>query len=319
MYFTPLPKTKTKRSNLMKKIKSKIMGYWLAIILVILMTSNVQAADPSINLTALTAAIGTTNDLKIWFYFDLQNNGTSSVDRNRISIKYWFTFEQGHNVYLNYTSATDSAVNFTQVTNRNGVDMVAEITFNNSSNIEPGGNVGKFEMQYVDDWWSAKQDENNDYSFRSSDPTTLSPNNKVTVYYDGVLVYGIEPAPLLCLDGIQNGDETGIDCGGTCPACESTTSCDDGEQNGDETDIDCGGSCPPCESSSSCNDGIQNGDETGVDCGGTCPACPTCNDGIKNGNETGVDCGGSCSAACPTCNDGIQNGDETDIDCGGSC
>jgi len=47
--------------------------------------------------------------------------------------------------------------------------------------------------------------------------------------------------------------------------------CKDGIQNGTETGIDCGGSCPPCPT---CKDGIQNGDETGVDCGGSCPrAC----------------------------------------------
>ena len=122
-------------------------------------------------------------------------------------------------------------------------------------------------------------------------------------------------SPPTCNDGIQNGDETGVDCGGSsCPACPT---CNDGIQNGDETGVDCGGSsCPTCPT---CNDGIQNGDETGVDCGGSsCPACPTCNDGIQNGDETGVDCGGSSCPACPTCNDGIQNGDETGVDCGGS-
>ncbi len=53
-------------------------------------------------------------------------------------------------------------------------------------------------------------------------------------------------APPTCTDGIQNQDETGVDCGGTtCPACPS------------------------------CNDGIQNQDETGIDCGGSiCVACP---------------------------------------------
>jgi gliding motility-associated-like protein len=57
------------------------------------------------------------------------------------------------------------------------------------------------------------------------------------------------PAPPTCVDGIMNGLETGIDCGGpTCPACPD------------------------------CNNGIQDGTETGVDCGGTCVPCPTpCN------------------------------------------
>ncbi len=48
-----------------------------------------------------------------------------------------------------------------------------------------------------------------------------------------------------CTDGIQNGDETSIDCGGSeCAACAT---CDDGILNGTETDIDCGGDCPACE------------------------------------------------------------------------
>ncbi len=95
--------------------------------------------------------------------------------------------------------------------------------------------------------------------------------------------------------------------------------CDDGIQNQDETDIDCGGAtCPACPPS--CTDGIMNQDETGIDCGGaTCPACPTCNDGIQNQDETGIDCGGATCPACPeTCNDGIQNQDETGVDCGGA-
>ena len=127
-----------------------------------------------------------------------------------------------------------------------------------------------------------------------------------------------------CNDGIQNGNETGVDCGGSCSPCPVTPTCNDGIQNGNETGVDCGGSCSPCPVNPTCNDGIQNGNETGVDCGGSCSPCPvnpTCNDGIQNGNETGVDCGGSCSPCPvnPTCNDGIQNGNETGVDCGGSC
>jgi subtilisin family serine protease len=122
------------------------------------------------------------------------------------------------------------------------------------------------------------------------------------------------PACPTCTDGIQNGNETGVDCGGPdCPACPT---CNDGIQNGQETGVDCGG--PDCPACPTCTDGIQNGQETGVDCGGPdCPECDSCNDGIQNGQETGVDCGGPDCPACPTCNDGIQNGQETGVDCGG--
>jgi hypothetical protein len=38
-----------------------------------------------------------------------------------------------------------------------------------------------------------------------------------TFYFDDIVQ--TEPAAATCDDGIQNGDETGIDCGGTCNAC----------------------------------------------------------------------------------------------------
>ncbi|OQB05932.1 MAG: hypothetical protein BWY19_00711 [bacterium ADurb.Bin212] len=139
---------------------------------------------------------------------------------------------------------------------------------------------------------------------------------------DYTVNYTTTDAPT-CSDGIQNGDETGIDCGGSCDACPPEESCSDGILNQDEEDVDCGGVCDPCPVAPTCSDGIQNGDEEGIDCGGSCDACPTCSDGIQNQDETGIDCGGSCPACEEppeeTCSDGVQNQDETGIDCGGVC
>jgi hypothetical protein len=100
-----------------------------------------------------------------------------------------------------------------------------------------------------------------------------------------------------CYNGVQDGDETSVDCGGSdCPPCQAT--CDDGIQNQGEQGIDCGGPCPLC---ATCFDGVQNGQETGIDCGGPeCPPCPpSCNDLILNGTEDGVDCGGNCLVCDP--------------------
>ena len=84
-----------------------------------------------------------------------------------------------------------------------------------------------------------------------------------------------------------------------CLGGGSTPTCNDGILNGNETGVDCGG--PDCDACPTCDDGILNGNETDVDCGGPdCDACPTCNDGIQNGNETGVDCGGPDCDACDT-------------------
>jgi hypothetical protein len=71
----------------------------------------------------------------------------------------------------------------------------------------------------------------------------------------------------------------------------SAPTCSDGVQNGTETDVDCGGSCPPCADTKHCT---VAADCTSGNCFGYGPGtCVSCSDGVKDGNETGVDCGGS--------------------------
>ncbi|MFT4532977.1 MAG: hypothetical protein ACJA1A_001042 [Saprospiraceae bacterium] len=137
---------------------------------------------------------------------------------------------------------------------------------------------------------------NGSYSVTSGGATLASGGSFGANETTNICVGGGNPSPT-CSDGVQNGNETGVDCGG--PDCAACPTCSDGVQNGNETGIDCGG--PDCSACISCNDGVQNGNETGIDCGGTdCAACPTCNDGIQNGNETGVDCGGPDCSPCST-------------------
>jgi len=115
-----------------------------------------------------------------------------------------------------------------------------------------------------------------------------------------------------CDDTVQNGDETDVDCGGSCDGCTEGSACRVG--------ADCvSGSCSAgfC-TTASCTDGVQNGDESDVDCGGSCEACAdgaacATNDDCMNGACQN----GTCAGA--SCSDGAQNGDETGVDCGGSC
>jgi hypothetical protein len=137
------------------------------------------------------------------------------------------------------------------------------------------------------------------------------------------------PGPDKC-PGVCDGAGTCIGClqdadckpGHTCEAGNVCSSCDDGVKNGDETDVDCGGSCLLCPGTCNvdadcpggycweglcvrCDDGIQNGDETQVDCSdsdGHCPICfgPFCktNDECASGAcELGV----CCAKPCPLC------------------
>jgi hypothetical protein len=77
-----------------------------------------------------------------------------------------------------------------------------------------------------------------------------------------------------CIDTQSNAQNCG-DCGNACRAGHSCVSsncetCDDGIQNGDETDVDCGGSCPACPTDECVADNCDNGhvDHCDDSCGG---------------------------------------------------
>jgi hypothetical protein len=133
-----------------------------------------------------------------------------------------------------------------------------------------------------------------------------------------------------CDDDVENGAETGTDCGGPeCDPCEGTAdcvedsdceagtciamvcvlaeSCTDGEENGTETALDCGGDCEPCDDGETCE--VDDDCDSGS-CDGTCVAAE-CDDEARNGEETDVDCGGS---ECDPCADTLACVEDTDCE-----
>lgn len=135
-----------------------------------------------------------------------------------------------------------------------------------------------------------------------------------------------------CVDGVMNGEETDVDCGGsTCDACATgqgcevasdcasmtcdagtcvDPSCDDGVMNGAETDVDCGGAaCSPCGDGQGC--GQASDCASGVCSEGACQA-PACGDGVVNVEGEQCDDAGdsaACNADCTpaACGDGVIN------------
>jgi hypothetical protein len=124
-----------------------------------------------------------------------------------------------------------------------------------------------------------------------------------------------DSAPKTCTNGVQDADEDGIDCGGTCLGGCQGAPCGG---PGDCASGHCLESSGTCEEAT-CKDGIQNGGERGVDCGGSCLLCDrdsctthqecasglcleakcrplSCFNSTLDGSEEGVDCGGACLA-----------------------
>jgi hypothetical protein len=141
-------------------------------------------------------------------------------------------------------------------------------------------------------------------------------------------------APADCLSGVCSG----AGCGAGVAQCCQAPRCVDGVRNGGEVDIDCGGPCGLCPLDAQCT---QNAQCLSTFCqDGRCEDPGTCNDGLLNGTESSTDCGGDrcprcadrlpCSQAsdcvnnncfnnvCISCGSGVIDGSETDIDCGGS-
>lgn len=127
--------------------------------------------------------------------------------------------------------------------------------------------------------------------------------------------------------GNPDGKDEGADCneGGDCKSgvCErdrcAAPSHTDHVRNGDETGLDCGGSTAPrCGGGQPCqiaDDCVSSECNAGV-CGGPADPGPSARDRKKNGDETDVDCGGKSttgmSGPCDRCEDGakcIENSD----------
>ncbi|HOX42999.1 MAG TPA: fibrinogen-like YCDxxxxGGGW domain-containing protein [Myxococcota bacterium] len=115
-----------------------------------------------------------------------------------------------------------------------------------------------------------------------------------------------------CTDGLMNGQETDLDCGGACGPCAAGGGCLTRDDCSSQVCVEQKCAAP------SCDDDVRNGYETDLNCGGTCPGCPVDSDCQVGANcESGSCGGGKCLA--PSCSDWVQNGDEQGPDCGGAC
>lgn len=157
----------------------------------------------------------------------------------------------------------------------------------------------------------------------------------------------------------EDGDCASNMCYSTSPAAGASgtcTSCNNGVKDGTETDVDCGGECNKgcatglgCRTTDDCASGVCDSDTGPLLCRALSPQ-ESCNNGVQDREETDVDCGGSecatlpkgCSARtstdeaercvenrdceasaycfrglCSSCTNGVKDGDESDVDCGG--
>jgi hypothetical protein len=141
------------------------------------------------------AADTNAGDNQIKPHFNIVNTGTSAVPLNELKIRYWFTREgtQNQSFWCDWAAISGACSNvsgsFVQVS---GSSFYLEVSFAAAAgSIPAGGQSGEVQTRFAKSDWS-NYNESDDYSF---DPTktAFADWTRVTLYRNGVLIWGVEP------------------------------------------------------------------------------------------------------------------------------
>ncbi len=136
-------------------------------------------------------------DNQIRPHFIVENNGTSPINLNEITIRYWYTKEgtQAQNAWIDYAQMGSNKIttNFVEMASpATSADHYFEVGFTaNAGSILAGGNSGEIQTRFAKTNWS-NYDETDDHSYNMN-ASTFQTWDKVTVYCNGVLAWGSEP------------------------------------------------------------------------------------------------------------------------------
>ena len=164
----------------------------------------IGTAQTNINVTEETGDLvveykeggyGAADDSQIKPHLRITNNGTSSVALSELTVRYWFTKEGGAGI-INYCDwAQIGCSNISSSFGlAKGMDYM-ELSFSASAgSLTNGSTTGDIQCRMAKSDWS-NFDESNDYSYAPT-ITSYTAHDKVTLYQNGVLVWGIEPGGL---------------------------------------------------------------------------------------------------------------------------
>ncbi|GGI46489.1 hypothetical protein GCM10008018_17350 [Paenibacillus marchantiophytorum] len=155
-----------------------------------------QGTPPKSNLTVQYRAADTNvNDNQIKPHFNIKNNGTTAVNLSDLSIRYYFTKDgtQAMDSWIDWAlvGGTNIQRTFVSATGTN-TDTYVELSFTSGAgSIPAGGQSGDIQLRMSKTDWS-NFNESNDYSFDGT-KTSYTNWDKVTLFQNGALVWGIQP------------------------------------------------------------------------------------------------------------------------------
>ncbi len=156
------------------------------------------------------AADTSSSDNTIRPQFRIVNEGSSSIQLNSLQIRYWFTKDSSQSLQYFCDWAQLGCANIQSGFNSlsqsvNGADTYLEMGFGSGAGqIAAGANTGDIQSRiHLADW--SNFNESNDYSYDGS-MTSFGQNTSVSLYQNGVLIWGSEPDGTIPDDGGGNDD-----------------------------------------------------------------------------------------------------------------
>ncbi len=143
------------------------------------------------------AADTNAGDNQVKPHLNIVNTGSSAVPLSELKVRYWYTIDGDKPQTYNCDYAVVACANVTGTfvklaTARTGADYYLEVGFTSGAgSIAAGGQSGEIQNRFNKTDWS-NYNETGDYSF---DPTKTAFTDwtHVTLYRNGVLVWGTEP------------------------------------------------------------------------------------------------------------------------------
>ncbi|WP_235206681.1 glycoside hydrolase family 6 protein [Paenibacillus tyrfis] len=155
-----------------------------------------QGTVPSQNLIVQYRAADTdVNNGQIKAHFNIKNNGTTSVRLSDLKLRYYFTKDgiSEMNAWIDWAQvgAENIQQSFVSASGVN-TDTYVELSFaSGAGSIPAGGQSGEIQLRMSKADWS-NLNESNDYSFDGT-KTSFADWDKVTLFRNGTLVWGIQP------------------------------------------------------------------------------------------------------------------------------